>query len=171
MRGLVDDRVSLAEQIAVCGQAAALAAPRVLDIWAGDAEFGLAIARANPRATVDAVDVASSLAVARTRVEACGLSQRFRFLEPHVLDRRFEGPYDLALVPTLVNRSGTAAAQRVLTLVRRALIPGGKALAIAVARPHGDAAELQALFRRAGFVKVALEQLPIHNHAVIVAEA
>ena len=158
----------LAKDFAARAQAVALAAPRVLDLSACEGEFGLAMARANPHATVDALDSAPALAVARKRVVAEGLSERFRFLEGSALELAFDGPYDVALFPNVLGHFDRATAERFLIKVRRALVPGGKAL---TADDICTAAQLRALFRAAGFAAVTLEQSPTQPFTVVVAEA
>ncbi len=159
---------SLAKDFAARAQAVALAAPRILDLSACHGEFGLAMARANANATVDALDSAPGLAAARERVAAEGLSERFRFLEGSPLELSFDGPYDVALFPNVLRHVDRASAERFLVKVRRALVPGGKAL---TADDVSSAAQLRALFRAAGFVAVTLEQSPAQPFTVVVAEA
>ena len=163
-----DHSAPLAKEFAAHAQAVALAAPRVLDLSACHGEFGLAMARANPTARVDAVDSAPALALARERVAAEGLSERFRFLEGSALELTFDGPYDVALFPNVLRHVDCATAERFLVKVRRALVPGGKAL---TADDVYTAAQLRALFRAAGFTAVALEQSPTQPFTVVVAEA
>jgi methylase of polypeptide subunit release factors len=55
-------------------------AERVLDIAAGHGLFGIALARANPGATVVAQDWESVLAVARENAERAGVANRLRLL-------------------------------------------------------------------------------------------
>ena len=159
---------SLAEDFAARAQAVALAAPRILDFSACHGEFGLAMARANANATVDALDSAPALAVARERVAAEGLSERFRFLEGSPLEFSFDGPYDVALFANVLRHVDRATAERFLAKVRRALVPGGKALTV---DDVYTAAQLRALFRAAGFATVTLEQSSTQPFTVVVAEA
>lgn len=181
----------LAERLAI----AALAAPRILDVSASHGEFGIAMARANAKATIDALDWAPVLEVARERAAAAGVAERFRFIAGSAFEIAFDGPYDVVLFPNFLHHFDLTTAERFVAKVRRALVPGGKAvtaefvvdddrvsppatasfaLEILAGTPAGDvmtAAQLRALFRAAGFPDAAIEPLAGTPFTVVVAQS
>ncbi len=157
------------------------AAPlRVLDVAAGHGMFGLEFAIAYPRAEVTAMDWPAVLEVARENARAAGVDGRFRRLPGSVVDTPLGGPYDLVLLANFLHHFDAATCERFLVLVGRALAPGGRVVTVEfvpdegrVTPPHaamfglvmlcttpaGDAytfAELEAMFRRAGFSRSVL---------------
>jgi methylase of polypeptide subunit release factors len=82
------------------GTVAQLLAPagRVLDVGAGAAPWSIALALADPAATVTALDLPSVLPVTRAEVQAAGLANRFTFSPADILTSPIEpGGYDLIL--------------------------------------------------------------------------
>jgi SAM-dependent methyltransferase len=72
---------------------------RVADVAAGTAQSSLAIARAYPLATIDAIDVdATSIARARANVAAAGLDDRVRPVQRDAEEPILGGPYDLVTI-------------------------------------------------------------------------
>jgi SAM-dependent methyltransferase len=74
-------------------------AARVADLACGTAWSSIAIARAYPRVTVDAVDVdAESIEIARVNIAAAGLANRVRPVVHDVSDMELDGRYDLVTI-------------------------------------------------------------------------
>lgn len=153
---------------------------RVLDVAAGHGMFGLAFAVAYPRAEVTALDWPAVLEVARENARAAGVDGRFHTLAGSAFETPLGGPYDLVLLPNFLHHFDPATCEGFLATVGRALAPGGRVVAVEfvpdegrVTPPHvamfglvmlcttpaGDAytfAELEAMFRRAGFPRSLL---------------
>ena len=157
------------------------AAPlQVLDVAAGHGMFGLAFAAACPRAEVTALDWPAVLAVARENARAAGVDGRFRTLAGSAFETPLGGPYDLVLLPNFLHHFDPATCEGFLATMGRALAPGGRvvtvefvldegrvtpahvamfSLVMLCTTPAGDAytfAELEAMFRRAGFPRNVL---------------
>ena len=99
-------------------------AGRVLDLAAGHGLFGIAVARANPGATVVAQDWEEVLAVARENAELAGVAGRFRLLPGSAFEVEFGEGLDLVLVPNFLHHfdppTCVALLRRVHDALRRA---------------------------------------------------
>ncbi|MGH9277225.1 MAG: class I SAM-dependent methyltransferase [Acidimicrobiales bacterium] len=74
-------------------------AARVGDVAAGTAQSSLAVARAYPQVTVDAIDVdATSIERARAHITASGLADRVRPVLHDASAGTLDGPYDLVTI-------------------------------------------------------------------------
>jgi cyclopropane fatty-acyl-phospholipid synthase-like methyltransferase len=166
---------------------------KVLDIAAGHGEFGVALARDNPKAEIVAVDWANVLTVAQETAHKAGVIDRFRKLPGSALDVDLGGGYDLVLLTNFLHHFDPAGCETILRKVHRALKPGGRAvtvefvpnedrvsppeaatfsLTMLVTTPGGDAytfAELERMMRNAGFAKNELHDLPPSFHRVVIA--
>jgi SAM-dependent methyltransferase len=72
---------------------------RIADVAAGTAHSSIAIARAYPRVSIDAIDVdETSIAVAQANVAAAGLADRVRPVLHDASDPELGGPYDLVTI-------------------------------------------------------------------------
>jgi ubiquinone/menaquinone biosynthesis C-methylase UbiE len=153
---------------------------RVLDVAAGHGMFGLAFAQAYPRAEVTALDWPAVLVVAGENARAAGVDGRFHPLAGSAFETPLGGPYDLVLLPNFLHHFDPATCEGLLATVGPALAPGGRVVTVEfvpdegrVTPPHvamfslvmlcttpaGDAytfAELEAMFRRAGFPRSVL---------------
>jgi phosphohistidine phosphatase SixA len=153
---------------------------RILDVAAGHGMFGIAFAERYPRAEVTALDWPSVLEVARDNASAAGLGHRFRTIAGSAFEADLGGPYDLVLVPNVLHHFDPLTCERFLGRARASLAPGGQAvtvefmpddgrvtpppaamfsLVMLCSTPAGDAytfAELDAMFRRAGFARSEL---------------
>jgi SAM-dependent methyltransferase len=100
---------------------------RVADVACGTAWSSIAIARAYPEVTVDALDVdAESIATARRNVAAAGLADRIRPAVHDVSNPELGGPYDLVTVfEALHDMNHPVAALRA---ARNSLTEGGSVL-------------------------------------------
>jgi 2-polyprenyl-3-methyl-5-hydroxy-6-metoxy-1,4-benzoquinol methylase len=168
-------------------------AERVLDIAAGHGLFGIAVARANPTATVVAQDWESVLAVARENAEKAGVADRFRLLPGSAFEVDFGAGLDLVLVPNFLHHFDAATCVALLRRVHDALVPGGRvaivefvpdesrvappipaafSLKMLAATPGGDAytyAELDQMCREAGFGVAGLTALTPTPQSLVLA--
>jgi 2-polyprenyl-3-methyl-5-hydroxy-6-metoxy-1,4-benzoquinol methylase len=72
---------------------------RIADVAAGTAQSSIAIARAYPRVSIDAIDVdETSIAVAQANVAAAGLADRVRPVLHDASDPELGGSYDLVTI-------------------------------------------------------------------------
>ncbi len=157
---------------------------KVLDIAAGHGLFGIAIARHNPNAEVVALDWANVLEVAKQNAESAGVAGRYRTLPGSAFDVDFGSDYDLVLITNFLHHFDTATCEGFLKKVHAALKPDGRAVTLEfvpnedrvsppmAARfslmmlgvtPAGDAytfAELEGMFRNAGFSKTEIHPTP-----------
>lgn len=148
---------------------------RVLDVAAGHGVFGIAFAERYPRAEVTGLDWPAVLEVARENAAAAGASERYRTIAGSAFEADLAGPYDLVLIPNFLHHFDPPTCERFLTRARAALGPGGRAVTVEFVPDEGrvtpapaamfalvmlcttaagDAytfAELDAMFRRAGF--------------------
>lgn len=166
---------------------------KVLDIAAGHGEFGVALARANSKAEIVALDWVNVLAVAEETARKAGVIDRFRKVPGSALDVDFGDDYDLVLLTNFLHHFDPAGCERVLRKVHGALKPGGRAvtvefvpnedrvsppeaatfsLTMLVTTPGGDAytfAELERMMRNAGFARSELHELPPSFHRVVIS--
>jgi SAM-dependent methyltransferase len=167
---------------------------RVLDVAAGHGMFGISIARRHARAEVVALDWAPVLRVAEENAREAGVADRVRLLPGDAFKTDLGGGYDLVLLPNFLHHFDPPTCEQFLRRVRAALAPGGRAVAVEfipnddrvsppdaatfalvmlATTPAGDAftyAEYDEMFRRAGFGRTALHELPLPPQRVIVAE-
>jgi ubiquinone/menaquinone biosynthesis C-methylase UbiE len=166
---------------------------KVLDIAAGHGAFGIALAKANPRAEIVALDWPNVLVVAEENAAKAGVADRLRKLPGSALELDYGSDYDLVLVPNLLHHFDPAGCENVLSRAHAALRPGGRvvivefvpnddrvsppepasfALVMLVETPRGDAytfAELAAMAKRAGFAKSECHDLAPSFHRAVIA--
>ncbi|HKB06459.1 MAG TPA: class I SAM-dependent methyltransferase, partial [Gemmataceae bacterium] len=99
---------------------------RVLDVAAGHGQFGIAVARRYPKATVAALDWANVLAVARENADRAGVGDRLRLLPGSAFDVDWGGPYDAVLLTNFLHHFDLPTCEAFLRRVRAALAPGGR---------------------------------------------
>jgi len=167
---------------------------KVLDVAAGHGMFGITIARHHARAEVVALDWAPVLAVAEENARAAGVADRVRLLPGDAFKTDLGSGYDLVLLPNFLHHFDASTCEQFLRRVRAALAPGGRAIAVEfipnedrvsppdaatfalvmlATTPAGDAftyAEYDRMFRRAGFARTVLHELPLPPQRVIIAE-
>jgi 2-polyprenyl-3-methyl-5-hydroxy-6-metoxy-1,4-benzoquinol methylase len=168
---------------------------RVLDIAAGHGLFGIALARQNPAARIVAVDWAAVLEVALGNARNAGVADRYQTLPGSAFDVDFGGPYDIVLLTNFLHHFDRPTNVALLTKVRRALAPGGRAAALEfvpnedrVTPPMvaafamtmlgttaaGDAytfREYEGMYREAGFARVVAEPVPQAAHTIVTGYA
>jgi ubiquinone/menaquinone biosynthesis C-methylase UbiE len=166
---------------------------KVLDIAAGHGLYGITIARHNPNAQIVAVDWPQVLEVARENAEKAGVSARQRLLPGSAFDVDFGSGYDLALLTNFLHHFDTQTNEKLLTKVHRALKPDTRVVTLEfVPNPDrvsppiaagfslimlgntkaGDAytfAELDSMFRKAGFARSELHPLPPTPQSVLIS--
>jgi 2-polyprenyl-3-methyl-5-hydroxy-6-metoxy-1,4-benzoquinol methylase len=180
----------LMAELLQAGDAPAL---KVLDIAAGHGLYGIAFARANPRAEVVALDWPSVLEVAKENARAAGVADRYRTIEGSAFEVDYGGGYDLVLLTNFLHHFDPPTCEMLLRKVHAALAEGGRAVTLEMvpnedrvsppipaafslmmlgSTPTGDAytfAELEQMFRHAGFTHSELHPLPPTLEPVVVS--
>ncbi len=164
---------------------------RVLDIAAGHGLFGIEVAKQNPQARVVALDWAPVLEVAKGNARKAGVDARYSTLPGSAFDVDYQGPYDIVLLTNFLHHFDAPTCVTMLKKVHAALKPGGRAAALEfvpnedrVSPPMaagfslvmltttraGDAytfCEYEAMYRNAGFNRVAGQPIPNSPHTVV----
>jgi ubiquinone/menaquinone biosynthesis C-methylase UbiE len=164
---------------------------RVLDIAAGHGLFGIGVATQNPDAQIVAVDWAPVLEVASANARKAGVANRYETLAGSAFDVDYGGPYDVVLLTNFLHHFDPPTCVALLTKVRRALTPRGRAAALEfvpnddrVSPPmvaafamtmlgttaSGDAytfREYEGMYREAGFGRVTWDPIPHAPHTIV----
>lgn len=165
---------------------------KVLDIAAGHGLFGLAFAKRNPRAEVTAVDWSNVLQVAKDNAQLAGVSERYHTRPGSAFDVDYGTGYDIVLLTNFLHHFDPATCETLLRKVHGALADGGRAVTLEFVpnpdrvsppqaaafslmmlggTPGGDAytfAELETMFRNAGFGQSELHELPPTIQRVVI---
>jgi ubiquinone/menaquinone biosynthesis C-methylase UbiE len=168
---------------------------RILEVAAGHALFGIAVAKHNPEARLTALDWPAVLDVAREKAAAAGIALRFVAIAGNVFAAEFGGRYELAVIANFLHMLDPEKAVELLAKVHGALVPGGAvaifdfvvdedrtspavaaifAMTMLTATRGGDAytfAEASAMCRRAGFARAEMHELPPFDQRVVLAYA
>lgn len=166
---------------------------KVLDIAAGHGLFGLAFAQRYPNAEIVALDWPAVLEVARENAERAGVADRYRTLPGSAFDVEFGSGYDLVLLTNFLHHFDVPTCEALLRKVHTSLAEGGRALTLEfvpnpdrvspppaaafslmmlATTPAGDAytfAELDSMFRAAGFSRSEIHPLPPSMQHVIIS--
>jgi 2-polyprenyl-3-methyl-5-hydroxy-6-metoxy-1,4-benzoquinol methylase len=165
---------------------------KVLDISAGHGLFGIAFARHNPNARVTGVDWANVLEVAQQNAAQAGVAERYSTLPGSAFEVDFGSGYDIILIPNFLHHFDAATNEKLLRKAHAALAAGGVVVApefipnedrISPVRdamfsmqmlgtPAGDAytyAELERMFRNAGFSRSEMRELGPYPQRLVVA--
>ena len=166
---------------------------RVLDIAAGHGLYGIAFAQQNPQAQVTAVDWPKVLEVAKENAQAAGVGDRYHTNPGSAFDVDYGTGYDIVLLTNFLHHFDVATCEMLLRKVHSALAEGGRAVTLEFVpnedritppqaaafsmqmlggTPSGDAytfAELEQMFRNAGFTRSELHELPPTIERVIVS--
>jgi len=166
---------------------------KVLDIAAGHGLFGLAMAQRNPHAQIYALDWPSVLEVAQQNAIAAGVADRWHALPGNAFETDLGSDYDWVLLPNFLHHFDPATCEGLLRRVHASLAPEGEvaapefvvdddrltpptsalfALIMLANTPHGDAysfADLDQMFRNAGFSDTELHPLPPTMQRVVIA--
>ena len=166
---------------------------KVLDIAAGHGLFGIAIAKQQPGAEIVAVDWPQVLDVARENAAQAGVADRYRTVPGSAFDADFGEGFDLVLLPNFLHHFDFETNEELLRKLHAALKPAGRAAALEVvpnddrvspppaasfslvmlaSTEGGDAytyAELDRMFRTAGFLRTEMHPLPPSPESVVIA--
>lgn len=164
---------------------------KVLDIAAGHGRFGIEVAAVNPQTEVVAVDWANVLTVAQEGAKAAGLGSRYRTVAGSAFEVDLGKGYDLVLITNFLHHFDPATCETLLSKVHAALSEKGRVITLEfipnddwvspesadfgiimlATTPSGDAytfAELDRMFRNAGFGRSELHQVPKSKQHVVV---
>jgi ubiquinone/menaquinone biosynthesis C-methylase UbiE len=168
---------------------------RVLDIAAGHGLFGIEVAKQNTQARIVAVDWAAVLEVAKGNAQKAGVADRYETLPGSAFDVDFGEPYDIVLLTNFLHHFDHATCVGLLKKIHAALKPGGCAatlefvpnedrvsppapagfsLTMLTSTPSGDAytfRELEAMYREAGFERMAVHAVPTGPNTVVTGFA
>lgn len=166
---------------------------RILDIAAGHGLFGLAFAKQNSQVKVTAVDWPKVVEVAQANAQAAGVADRYHANPGSAFDVDYGTGYDIVLLTNFLHHFDKATCETLLKKVHAALADGGRAVTLEFVpnddritppqaaafsmqmlggTPAGDAytfAELEEMFRNAGFSRSEMHELPPTIERVIVS--
>ena len=167
---------------------------RILDIAAGHGLYGLAFAKRNPQAEVTAVDWAGVLEVAKENAQAAGASDRYHTKPGSAFDVDYGTGYDIVLLTNFLHHFDPPTCEMLMRKVHGALADGGRAVTLEFmpnpdrvsppqaaafslmmlgGTPGGDAytfAELETMFRNAGFAHSEWGELPPTIQRVVISK-
>ena len=166
---------------------------RVLDVAASHGQFGIAIARRFPQATIVALDWPEVLSVTSDNAVKAGIATRFQTIAGDARRVELADGYDALLAINFLHHFGRTEAVELLTRARRALAPSGT-IVIAGLIPNADGVsppaaarfnlsilastvegevhtttQLAAMLNEAGFSDVQERRLPQIMHTMISA--
>jgi SAM-dependent methyltransferase len=101
-------------------------ARRLLDVGAGPATYTLAFVRAVPGLRATVFDLPAVVEMARERIAAAGLLDRFDFVGGDLRTDPLPGGHDLAFISAIVHMLGRAENVALLRKVHDALVPGAR---------------------------------------------
>ena len=166
---------------------------KVLDIAASHGMFGIAVAMQNPAAQIYASDWKNVLEVAQKNADAMGVGDRYHLIPGSAFETNLGSGYDLALITNLLHGFDSPTCIELMRKVHIALNPGGRAaiaeyvpnpdrvsppvaaafsLTMLAATPSGDAytlAELEAMSKAVGFVRVDLSSVELGRNRLVIA--
>ena len=167
---------------------------RILDIAAGHGLYGLAFARQNPQVEVTAVDWPNVLEVAKENAQAAGVANRYDTIPGSAFDVDYGAGYDLVLLTNFLHHFDKETCETLLRKVRMSLVGSGRVATLEFVpnddrvtppqaaafsmqmlggTPSGDAytfAELDEMFRNAGFQTSELHELPPTIERVVISK-
>jgi hypothetical protein len=167
---------------------------KILDIAAGHGLYGLAFAKRNPQAEVTAVDWVNVLGVAKENAQAAGVLDRYHTLPGSAFDVDYGTGYDIVLLTNFLHHFDPQTCEALLRKVHAALADGGRAVTLEFVpnpdrvsppqaaafslmmlggTPGGDAytfAELETMFRNAGFAHSEWRELPPTIQRVVISK-
>ena len=167
---------------------------RILDIAAGHGLYGLAFAKRNPQAEITALDWAGVLEVARENAQAAGVSDRYHTKAGSAFEVDYGTGYDIVLLTNFLHHFDPPTCEMLLRKVHGALAQGGRAVTLEFipnpdrvsppqaaafslmmlgGTPGGDAytfAELETMFRNAGFAHSEWRELPPTIQRVVISK-
>lgn len=129
-RGMAVLMTPAAEAIVQLTGAASMEACKVLDIAASHGVFGIAFAKANPRAEVYACDWRNVLPFARERARREGVADRFHEIPGSAFDVDYGADFDIVLVPNFFHHFDRPTNERLMRKIHAALKPGGRCVTL-----------------------------------------
>jgi 2-polyprenyl-3-methyl-5-hydroxy-6-metoxy-1,4-benzoquinol methylase len=166
---------------------------KILDIAAGHGLYGLAFAKRNPQAEITAVDWPNVLEVADENAQAAGVADRYQTKPGSAFDVDYGTGYDIVLLTNFLHHFDVPTCEMLLRKVHASLADGGRAVTLEFVpnedrvtppqaaafsmmmlgvTPSGDAytfAELDRMFRNAGFTRSELHELPPTIQRVVIS--
>ena len=166
---------------------------KILDIAAGHGLYGLAFAKRNPSAEITALDWSNVLEVARENAQAAGVSDRYQTIAGSAFDVEYGSGYDVVLLTNFLHHFDVATCETLLRKVHASLADGGRAVTLEFipnddrisppqaaafsmmmlgSTPAGDAYtfnELEQMFRKAGFARNEMHELPPTIERIIIS--
>jgi len=167
---------------------------KLLDIAAGHGLYGLAFAKNNPQASIVALDWPNVLEVAKENARNAGVAERYSTIEGSAFDVDYGTGYDLVLLTNFLHHFDPPTNETLLRKVHAALAEGGRAVTLEFVpnedritppeaaafsvqmlggTPSGDAytfAELERMFRNAGFARSEMHELPPSIQRAVISE-
>lgn len=167
---------------------------RVLDIAAGHGLFGIELALQKPDARIVALDWPKVLEVAAKNAAKAGVDSRYELLPGSAFDVEYGGPYDIVLLTNFLHHFDTDTCTRLLRKIHGSCALGAVvatlefvpnedrispppaaafSLVMLASTVSGDAytfAELQSMYRNAGFSNISAQAIPETAHTVILGE-
>lgn len=167
---------------------------KVLDIAASHGEFGLAFATRNPHAEIVGLDWANVLELSKENAKAAGVADRHSTIAGSAFEVDYGTGYDVVLLTNFLHHFDPPTNEKLLRKVHAALAEGGRAvtlefvpnddrvsppgvagfsLTMLVGTPSGDAytfAELDRMFKNAGFAKNEMHEIPPAIQQLIVSQ-
>jgi ubiquinone/menaquinone biosynthesis C-methylase UbiE len=167
---------------------------KVLDIAAGHGVFGIAVAERFQNAEIVALDWPNVLEVAKENAQKAGVSDRYSTIQGSAFEVEFGSNYDLILLTNFLHHFDEATCVGLLQKIHKSLADGGKvmtaefvpdegrvtppgaaafSMVMLVSTPQGDAytfAQLDEMFREAGFSRSELHQLPPTPQQLLISE-
>jgi ubiquinone/menaquinone biosynthesis C-methylase UbiE len=165
---------------------------KILDIAAGHGLYGIEFAKNNPQVNVVALDWSNVLEVAKENAAAAGVSDRYATLEGSAFDVDYGSGYDLVLLTNFLHHFDPPTNETLLRKVHAALADDGRAITLEfipnddrISPPEasfsvqmlggtegGDAytfAELERMFKNAGFAGTEMHPLPPSVQRVVIS--
>jgi 2-polyprenyl-3-methyl-5-hydroxy-6-metoxy-1,4-benzoquinol methylase len=166
---------------------------KILDIAAGHGLYGLAFAKRNPQAEITAVDWPNVLEVAQENAQAAGVANRYQTKPGSAFDVDYGTGYDIVLLTNFLHHFDVPTCETLLRKVHASLADGGRTVTLEFVpnddrvtppqaasfsmmmlgvTPSGDAytfAELDQMFRNAGFARSELHDLPPTIQRVVIS--
>jgi hypothetical protein len=97
----------------------------MLDLAGGPATYSSVFLKAHPRLRATLFDRAAVIALAREKVAAAGLEERFSYIAGDCLADSYGGPYDLVFLSNIIHSFSPAQNEAVVRRAHEALSPGG----------------------------------------------
>jgi SAM-dependent methyltransferase len=167
---------------------------KVLDIAASHGLFGLAFATRNPHAEIVGVDWANVLELSKENAKSAGVADRHSTIPGSAFEVDYGTGYDVVLLTNFLHHFDPPTNEKLLRKVHAALAEGGRAvtlefvpnddrvsppgvagfsLTMLASTPSGDAytfAELDGMFKNAGFAKNEIHEIPPAIQQLIVSQ-